>query len=451
MKEAIVSIIMFSRNLALLGFLSTTSLSFASSVPIFSDNYSSFQLGSGTVGANAALTCSEIPGGVPANLVNFKFPASVVGKWSMLVSTDYQNHLSWSGAGPTSSWAYSSAANALYFHAALNWPAPSLQYDQGFAFLTNTTFDSNRYLSAQASIAYDTCQQTGSAVSCQVGTTLINSESNYRAVYLAGQSGSASVNVIRYAPCDAQQLVYVDGTPVTAPIAQPVTIRIDYLGSPSEPSPGGWNYFINGRQAFLQSSLPNRFNSAVPAPSESSTYLQAPLIQAAGATRLGTYMTVNGSDQSANLGYVEGRLFNTSLYEFNVVPANNITFTSSNLKSNGNVVSGTIPGLVGWNSGGTAPAWIQLDLHNVESVKKIRLLTAQTPSGNTTHIITGSNSITAAGDLYSPVTLGTISSFSTDNQWLNLEFPAWQGVRYIRISTVQSPSWVAWRQIEVYN
>jgi|GEM_PF-1141565 hypothetical protein len=441
----------FSMNFLSLGFLFISSASIASSIPLFSDNYSTFQLGSTPVSSSVGLGCNQTPGGTPSNTLHFTFPQPAVGNWSMLVSPDYQNHLTWSGTAATQSWAYNPSVGALYFHAALNWSSSQpAAYDQGFAFLSNTNFDSTQYLSIQESIAYDTCQQTGSGASCQVGPALINSESNYRAVYLSGQSGSSSINVMRYAPCDSQQLYYADGSTVTTPILEQMTIRIDYLGASTEPTPGGWNYYVNGKQAYLKSTLPNLFNGSVPTPSEPSTYLQAALIPATGPTRLGTYMTVNGS-QSADMSYIEGRLFSASAYEFNAIPASAISFTASNLNSSGQVIAGTMPSLSGWSSGGFDPAWIQLDLGATESVKKIRLLTSQTPSGATTHVITGSNSITAAGALYSPITLGTISANTVDDQWLNLEFPAWQGVRYIRITTTKSPSWVGWRQLQIYD
>ena len=42
-----------------------------------------------------------------------------------------------------------------------------------------------------------------------------------------------------------------------------------------------------------------------------------------------------------------------------------------------------------WMSGGAAPAWVQLDLGQPTTITKVRLYTAQTPAGPTSHQILG--------------------------------------------------------------
>ncbi len=99
-----------------------------------------------------------------------------------------------------------------------------------------------------------------------------------------------------------------------------------------------------------------------------------------------------------------------------------------------------------WSSGvfGVSNPWIELYLgeSNVNAATQIRLLTAQDPSGNTTHVVTGT---TITG---SSVSLGTISGNTVDSQWLELNFSLVQ-LRYIRVTTTQSPSWVNWREIQI--
>jgi len=97
-----------------------------------------------------------------------------------------------------------------------------------------------------------------------------------------------------------------------------------------------------------------------------------------------------------------------------------------------------------WNAGAFAPAWIQLDLGEPVSISKVRLNISQVPSGPSTHVIAGGPTPEAL------VPIGTIDGDTTDNQWLEVAAPA-ANVRYLRISTTKSPSWVSWREIEVYK
>ena len=96
-----------------------------------------------------------------------------------------------------------------------------------------------------------------------------------------------------------------------------------------------------------------------------------------------------------------------------------------------------------WNSGGFAPGWIQLDLGQPTTITKVRLLTAQNPPGPTSHQILGGltpDSLTL---------LGALDGDTADSQWLELQVKG--QVRYLKIETLKSPSWVAWGEIEVYE
>jgi uncharacterized protein YceK len=97
-----------------------------------------------------------------------------------------------------------------------------------------------------------------------------------------------------------------------------------------------------------------------------------------------------------------------------------------------------------WSSGGPAPQWIQLDFGETTSVSKVRLDASQTPDGPTTHQIYGGPSPSQME------LLGTLEGATKDNQWLELNTPA-KNVRYLKITTTKSPSWVAWREIEAYK
>jgi hypothetical protein len=96
-----------------------------------------------------------------------------------------------------------------------------------------------------------------------------------------------------------------------------------------------------------------------------------------------------------------------------------------------------------WMSGGFAPAWVQLDLGQPTTIAKVRLYTAQSPAGPTSHQILGG----LTPDSLAP--LGALDGDTADAQWLELQVKG--QVRYLRVMTLKSPSWVAWGEIEVYE
>lgn len=99
-----------------------------------------------------------------------------------------------------------------------------------------------------------------------------------------------------------------------------------------------------------------------------------------------------------------------------------------------------------WNGGNSPPQWIQIDLGGYSVITSIHLTIAQTPNGATTHqiFIGASNS-----DLE---LIHEFSGSTSDGDLLkfNLAEPL-AGIRFIRVVTTQSPSWVAWREIDVFG
>ena len=94
-----------------------------------------------------------------------------------------------------------------------------------------------------------------------------------------------------------------------------------------------------------------------------------------------------------------------------------------------------------WSSGADAPQWIELDLGAPTDVDLIRLLVSQYPGGVTSHEV-------YAGAHEDPGRfIVTIAGDTNDRDRLEVEIGA--TVRYIRILTTSSPSWVAWFEIEV--
>lgn len=97
-----------------------------------------------------------------------------------------------------------------------------------------------------------------------------------------------------------------------------------------------------------------------------------------------------------------------------------------------------------WNST-YAPQWIEIDLGSPQTVREVSMVVAQTPDGVTDHVILG-----RAHDFDRWRGLGELVGYTHDRQVLTL-IPKrqWRSVRYVRIETRKSPSWVAWKEIAV--
>jgi hypothetical protein len=100
-----------------------------------------------------------------------------------------------------------------------------------------------------------------------------------------------------------------------------------------------------------------------------------------------------------------------------------------------------------WGSGSDPVQWIQVDLQGIYKITEIRLLVAQYPKGDTTHLVQvrASNN-----DGYQ--TVYEFHGLTDDNDWLIFtpDTPL-ENVGQIRIQTIVSPSWVAWKEIQVYG
>ncbi len=101
-----------------------------------------------------------------------------------------------------------------------------------------------------------------------------------------------------------------------------------------------------------------------------------------------------------------------------------------------------------WGSGAFAPQWIEIDLGANYVIREFKLLPSQTPAGKTVHRLLVKGPVT--NDQYE--LLYTFEGITVDFMWLShkLDEPM-RGIRYIRVETVSSPSWVSWREIEVIS
>lgn len=100
-----------------------------------------------------------------------------------------------------------------------------------------------------------------------------------------------------------------------------------------------------------------------------------------------------------------------------------------------------------WLSGSDPPQWIEVDLQQPATIGAVRLVVAQYPAeGATTHRVWTRGP--ADGDPY--VLRETLAGTTRDGQSLETRAGTpWAGVRFVRVETTQSPSWAAWKEIEV--
>ena len=98
-----------------------------------------------------------------------------------------------------------------------------------------------------------------------------------------------------------------------------------------------------------------------------------------------------------------------------------------------------------WNAGWFPPAWIELDLGKNTLVTGIRLMPSQVPNvARTVHRIYG-----RANGKTTEILLHEFDGVTSDATWIAATFDPPRLVRYVRVETVTSPSWVAWREIAV--
>lgn len=99
----------------------------------------------------------------------------------------------------------------------------------------------------------------------------------------------------------------------------------------------------------------------------------------------------------------------------------------------------------GWNAGGTAPQWIELDLKSARTVTGIRIATMHTPAGSATYQI-------YAGPTANPSTLvTTVSQMINPGDVLTVTFASpVANTRYLRIVATSSVSWIGFNELTPY-
>ena len=95
----------------------------------------------------------------------------------------------------------------------------------------------------------------------------------------------------------------------------------------------------------------------------------------------------------------------------------------------------------GWGSGSDASQWIEIDLGGSVEVSAIRLLVDQYPAGRTIHRVLGGSEPNPSEEV------GRVDQDTANGDWIEITID--RQVRYVRIETIDSPSWVSWFEIQV--
>ncbi|MFC1647251.1 discoidin domain-containing protein [Patescibacteria group bacterium] len=99
-----------------------------------------------------------------------------------------------------------------------------------------------------------------------------------------------------------------------------------------------------------------------------------------------------------------------------------------------------------WNSGGFAPQWIVLDLGSQYTINKIELNLRQSPNGRTVHKIEIGPTINNLKELI------TLDQITHNDQVITIPLLKTEpNVRFVKINSLMSPSWITWNEIKIYQ
>lgn len=125
----------------------------------------------------------------------------------------------------------------------------------------------------------------------------------------------------------------------------------------------------------------------------------------------------------------------------------NKTVTSSGAEESfppANAIDGSLD--TRWVVAGDAPGWIEVDLQGAFLVQRIELVVEQTPEGETAHRILG-----RASKDQEYLELHVFEGLTRDGQVLAYTPAEPTELRFIRVETSRTPSWVAWKEIRVFS
>ena len=97
-----------------------------------------------------------------------------------------------------------------------------------------------------------------------------------------------------------------------------------------------------------------------------------------------------------------------------------------------------------WNSQNLPAQWITIALDDLYLAERVELVVAQTPAGPTTHVLWIDN-----GSGVRTFFRRFADVHTEDGQTLTIEFNPPSPIKEILIQTLESPSWVAWREVRI--
>ena len=99
-----------------------------------------------------------------------------------------------------------------------------------------------------------------------------------------------------------------------------------------------------------------------------------------------------------------------------------------------------------WNAGDFPTEWIQINLAEPAAISRVGMNVEQWPPGVSRHRVTAE---LADGTV---VFLGQFDQFTLSNLNLGVDLPGALGeVKAVRVTTLESPAWVSWKEVEVLS
>lgn len=99
-----------------------------------------------------------------------------------------------------------------------------------------------------------------------------------------------------------------------------------------------------------------------------------------------------------------------------------------------------------WSAGAFPPGWVEVKLYNSQTVSALILYPSQAPTGPVNHRINFAIDNGPYQEVY------RFTAETADDMKLVIKLPQiFNTVTHVRVRTISSPSWVAWREIQAFR